>query len=127
MDIKEVMKLENTNKEYIANGKKFKVINNKIALTGRSIVELIDENGEAVENNRHLFDILHWDFEENIDWSKTPIDAPIIVKDTKYSNWVKMHFAKYEDGKIYAWKNGKTSFTVECDEECIEWAYAKLI
>ena len=126
MDIKEVMKLGNANKEYMANGKKFKVIN-KIALVGRNIVELVDEQGEAVEINRHLFDILQWDFEEVVDWLKTPIDAPIIVKDTKYSNWVKMHFAKYENGYVYAWKNGKTSFTVECDEECIEWAYAKLI
>ena len=32
--------------------------------------------------------------------------------------WVKRHFAKYENGRVYAWSHGKTSWTGEMCTVC---------
>lgn len=62
--------------------------------------------------------------EPEIDWSKVEIDTPILVKDMEYEKWFKRYFAEYKDGVVYAWINGKTSWTAEGD--ITEWEYAKL-
>lgn len=61
-----------------------------------------------------------------VDWSKVPVDTPILVKDYCDNKWEKAYFAKYENGKIYTWMFGKTSFTSRgCGSMC-SWEYAKL-
>ena len=61
--------------------------------------------------------------EPEIDWSKIKVDTPILVKQGKNGEWLERHFAKYENGDVYAWVDGQTSWTV-ADE--IKWKYAKL-
>ena len=62
-----------------------------------------------------------------IDWSKVPVDTKIIVwEDGRESNKVKRHFAKFEDGKIYAWTNGETSWTIQKDKCVSRWDNAEL-
>ena len=49
--------------------------------------------------------------EPEIDWSEVTVNTPILVKyDHK---WIPRHFCKYEDGVIYAWYSGRTSWTTE--------------
>ena len=43
--------------------------------------------------------------EPKIDWSKVKVDTPILVRQREDSKWYKRYFAKYENGKIYAWEN----------------------
>ena len=62
--------------------------------------------------------------EPEVDWSKIKIDTPILVRDFEDAKWAKRHFAKYEDGKVYAWSNGVTSWTTEGHR--VMWNYAKL-
>ena len=62
--------------------------------------------------------------EPEVDWSKIKIDTPILVRDFEDAKWAKRHFAKYEDGKVYAWSNGVTSWTTEVHG--VMWNYAKL-
>lgn len=62
--------------------------------------------------------------EPEVDWSKIKIDTPILVRDFEDAKWAKRHFAKYEDGKVYAWSNGVTSWTTE--GHGVMWNYAKL-
>ena len=62
--------------------------------------------------------------EPEIDWSKVAVDTPILVKDSENNNWFKRHFAKYENGKVYAWSDGGTSWS--CDNGTVDWKYAKL-
>ena len=62
--------------------------------------------------------------EPKVDWSKVPIDTPILVSDVYKEKWYTRHFAKYENGIVYTWKSGRTSKTEDC---MIEWASAKLI
>lgn len=64
--------------------------------------------------------------EPEVDWSKVEVDTPILVKEYEESNWTKRYFAKYEDGVVYAWNNGVTSWTANDDECVIDWSFAKL-
>lgn len=61
--------------------------------------------------------------EPEVDWSKVAVDTPIWVKDDESSEWLGAHFAKYEDGKVYVWNLGKTSWTAK---NAYAWKYAKL-
>ena len=58
------------------------------------------------------------------DWSKVPIDAPILVS-RDGERWYKRHFAKFEKGMVYAWLDGATSWTTK-DPISTTWKYAKL-
>lgn len=58
-----------------------------------------------------MSDIIKMDFEETIDWDKVPVDTKVFVRDSENGEWYKRHFAKYEDGKVYVWDDGKTSFS----------------
>ena len=62
--------------------------------------------------------------EPEIDWDKVEVDTPILVRQGKTGDWLERHFAKYENGTVYAWVDGQTSWT-GADE--IKWKYAKLV
>ena len=61
--------------------------------------------------------------EPEVDWSKVEVDTPILVRFNEDKDWVRRHFVKYEDGVIYAWNNGGTSWT---ENDVTAWPYAKL-
>ena len=63
--------------------------------------------------------------EPPVDWSKVSVDTPILVRfsgDNK--DWVKRHFARYDNGHVRAWINGTTSWTANGKSDT--WTYAKL-
>ena len=62
-----------------------------------------------------------------VDWGKVEVDIPILVRDTENTEWLKKHFAKYEDGVVYVWNLGRTSWTAPHDKSVSAWQYAKLI
>lgn len=61
--------------------------------------------------------------EPPIDWSKVAVDTPILVRDNSFSEWGKRYFAKYENGGVFAWSNGATSWS---GRTCTAWELAKL-
>lgn len=61
--------------------------------------------------------------EPAIDWSKVPVDTPILIRDSGDGTWYKRHFAKYEDGKVYAFCDGQTSWS---GNSPVCWEQAKL-
>lgn len=62
--------------------------------------------------------------EPEADWSKVAVDTPILVRRSGNEEWNKQYFAGYRnDGYIYAWSNGRTSWS---GEYMTEWKYAKL-
>ena len=61
--------------------------------------------------------------EPEIDWSKVKVDTPILVRDSKDGKWLERYFAKFEDGKVYAWLGENTSYDT-CN--AAKWKYAKL-
>ena len=64
--------------------------------------------------------------EPEVDWSKVKVDTPILVKDILKSEWIKRYFAKYENGRVYVWKEGKTSWSAVNELDVNSWKYAKL-
>lgn len=64
--------------------------------------------------------------EPETDWSKVEVDTPILVRGSEDGDWLRRHFAKYEGGIVYTWKDGHTSWTVSHDKEVTGWNFAKL-
>ena len=64
--------------------------------------------------------------EPEVDWSEVKVDTPILVRYSEDGDeeWTKRHFAKYENGKVYAWFDGCTSWSTE--GHMVIWNYAKL-
>ena len=62
--------------------------------------------------------------EPPIDWSKVAVDTPILVRDSANLEWTKRYFAKYENGSVYAWADGRTSWSD--GEHATPWELAKL-
>ena len=62
--------------------------------------------------------------EEDVDWSKVPVDTPVLVRDTG-DMWYKRYFAKYENGRVYTFAMGLTSWTAEGYDHT-GFMYAKL-
>lgn len=60
--------------------------------------------------------------EPPVDWSKVAVDTPILVNDSNDHGWVKRYFAKYENGIVYAWSSGATSWS---GDRCAPWKLAK--
>lgn len=62
--------------------------------------------------------------EPPIDWSKVAVDTPILVNTDNDHKWIKRYFAKYENGSVFAWSNGATSWSSE--GHATAWVLAKL-
>lgn len=61
-----------------------------------------------------------------VDWSKVPVDTPILVSDIDREGWCKRYFAFLKDGKVAAWTGGATSWSADGDRDVVKWEYAKL-
>lgn len=61
-----------------------------------------------------------------IDWDKVEVDTPIFVKMKDDKLWKCRYFAKYENRKVYAWIEGKTSWSNRICDEPSYWEIAKL-
>lgn len=61
-----------------------------------------------------------------VDWSKVAVDTPILVKDHDGEDWEKRYFAFFEDGNVYTWMSGTTSWTADIAGGATDWKYAKL-
>ena len=61
-----------------------------------------------------------------VDWSKVPVDTPILVKDNYEDCWHKRYFAKYENGVVFAFSCGSTQWSNDGDTP-IHYDEAKLV
>ncbi len=64
--------------------------------------------------------------EPPVDWSKVPVDTPILVRNSGDTSFSRRYFAKFENGVVYAWNDGKTSWSVAGSFAVSDWKYAKL-
>ena len=64
--------------------------------------------------------------EPPVDWSKVAVDTPILVRDSEKESWRKRHFAKYENGIVFAWENGLTHWSAYSSSDISAWRMAKL-
>ena len=74
--------------------------------------------------------ILESEYKElEVDWSKVPVDTPILVRNYESDSWVKRYFAYYRDrdGKVFAYDFGATSWSADKSHICTSTCrYAKL-
>lgn len=82
------------------------------------------------KNGCYIYGCSEWLFleyeEPEVDWSKVKVDTPILVRESEQNPWLKRHFAKFKNGKVYAWNSGKTSWSIEDKIGMLCWKYAKL-
>ena len=73
--------------------------------------------------------ITEWFAEEHqeVDWTKVKVDTPIYVTNTKDKDWRPRYFAQFENGKVYAFLHGATSWSAEDIDYVYGWRYAKLM
>ena len=91
----------------------------------KCVFEFKDCNNDNFEKTDIVNEWLEKEYVESFDWSKVHIDTPIIVSnDEKW--WHNRHFAKYENGNVYAFDVGKTSWSVVNFDDCAPWQYAKI-
>lgn len=88
-----------------------------------------ERKGNKLSNlTQESFDELKEIVEEEankVDWSKVPVDTKILVRDKDDGKWRRRYFAKFENGVIYAWADGTTSFSN--DGNCVtNWRQVKL-
>ena len=62
---------------------------------------------EFSTENRELL----WSIEDKIDWDEVEVDTKVLVRDRPYNEWLKRYFAKYENGKVYVFNDGRTSWS----------------
>ena len=60
-----------------------------------------------------------------VDWRNIKVDTPVLVSNDN-KEWIKRYFARYEDGNVYCWLSGKTSWTAICELSIGHWDYTKL-
>lgn len=70
--------------------------------------------------------IAEWANSDSVDWNTVAVDTPIFVRNsTHLEKWQPRYFAKYENGKVYTWAAGATSWTNGSLSPVI-WKFAKL-
>lgn len=60
-----------------------------------------------------------------VDWSKVEVDTPILVS-ANGRKWIKRYFAKLQDGEVYAWDDGVTSWSASHKHCTTAWPNAKI-
>lgn len=61
-----------------------------------------------------------------VDWSTVKVDTPILVKSVDGGEWIRRYFAGYNDGHVYTWDGGATSWSTDDENQISWWTYAKL-
>lgn len=72
---------------------------------------------------------LYEEYEPQVDWSKVEVDTPILVRNKNDDEWMRRYFAKCENGTVYAWNYGRTSWSAEdrtCFNSTVWWECAKI-
>lgn len=121
MNIREVLRKENVGKEYEVEGYTYEVVE---SFNGNLNLKNINTHS-YIKYEISLVDIVNSEFEEYLDWSKVSVDTKVLVSDNG-KLWYKRHFAKYENGSVHVFPDGRSSFTTEVSDIIYPWKYAKL-
>lgn len=81
--------------------------NDKIKIT--KVYGLSEYASRSLEFSTEDRELL-WISKDEIDWNKVEVDAKVLVRNKLDDEWEKRYFAKYVDGKVYVFKEGKTSW-----------------
>lgn len=103
-------------------GNRVAVVNDKPVSCGAVYCDACDLS-DGSHHTSCVDSCVKWMNRESMDWTKVPVDTKILVRDRNVEQWQPRYFARFEDGKVYAWNNGATSFS---EKRMTVWAQAKL-
>lgn len=117
--------------ELAVSGEVFGLINGEPAICAEircKECDFYDKSSRQCKENVHAFrEWLNSEYvEPPVDWSKVAVDTPILVRNSEEEAWIKRHFAKYENGIVYSWSAGLTSWSVSVSSNIVGWKMAKL-
>lgn len=101
---------------------RFIAYNKNMTFTGNGDHDIIAVFEYSCPNYKDYEGKLVWVREET-NWLKVKKDTPIWVRDNLLGDWKPRYFDKYENGRIYAFNDGKASHTAKYS---VDWNYAKL-
>lgn len=82
--------------------------------------EILNDEGHCIDIGEKL---------NIIDWSTVKVDTKILVKNNECDIWKRRYFACYENGKVYAYCGGKTSWSAWNDDgsDIVLWEFAEVV
>lgn len=84
-----------------------------------------DFKGSCMGRKDAVLNWLNAEYQEPpVDWSKVPIDTPVLVS-AGGKRWYRRYFAGMRNGKLEAYDVGATSWSVHDNRTCV-WRYMKL-
>ena len=90
------------------------------ARLGNTLIALI---ADALKGFNYITIADHID---EVDWSTVKVDTPVLVRSCEDGQWTIRYFAGYNDGKVYTWDGGATSWSTDDENQISWWNYAKL-
>ena len=63
---------------------------------------------------------------DEVDWSTVKVDTPVLVGSCADGQLTRRYFAGYNDGHVYTWDGGATSWSTDDENQISWWNYAKL-
>ena len=81
---------------------------------------ILDKEGKCIDIAKKL---------KIVDWSTVKIDTKILVMNCDEDIWRKRYFACYENGKVYAFDSGKTSWSADTNHisDYVPWDFAEVV
>lgn len=81
---------------------------------------ILDNKGRCIDIAKEL---------KIIDWATVKVDTKILVKSYDDGIWRKRYFACYENGKVYAFDSGKTSWSADTNHisDYVPWDIAEVV
>lgn len=85
---------------------------------------LFYESNDCIKAREDWLDQSVFDPEKDIDWSKVPVDTPVLVWNLEDCSY-KRHFSGIKDGRFGAYSDGRTSWSSITGQICY-WYHCKL-
>lgn len=100
--------------EIACNGGNIAVVNGKLKNCRKTQCNECNFNGGTIRDcERKTREWANSEYvepiEPQVNWSEVPVDTPILVR--LADTWIHRYFAKYENGSVYAWTDGRTSWS----------------
>jgi hypothetical protein len=112
------------------------ICDNLVDMTYPIVVAMMRDGCEQI--HRYTADLKYdFDGESEMDlveyspWDGVAVDTKVYVRNDRNESWIPRHFSHYNDGKVYTFDSGSTSWsnseeTVHRCSYTTGWTYAKL-
>ena len=93
-----------------------------------TLIGMVEGRTVTIEQIYHVADLLMMEFEDVVDWSHVEVDTRVTVWNTDFNSFKrKRYFAKYEDGLIYVFGDGRTSWNALDENDLTAWDCGELV